>query len=172
MALLRIRTNHRKGRGMAIAGIVLGACWMVFAVIVGIVSALDDADRDRTGTVTAGGTVTAQDLRAGDCLAALPEGETRTLKLVPCAQPHRAEVFTSFPLSGSRFPGADEVDRLGAGGCLERLSLHVGPTRADDYEVHYMFPTAHSWSLGDRQVHCLLSARDGTMLPPGSTRAP
>lgn len=122
--------------------------------------------------MTAGGTVPAQDLRAGDCLVTLPEGETKTVKLVACAQPHRAEVFTSFPLPGSRFPGADEVDRRGAGGCLERLPLNVGPTRADDYEVHYLFPTEHSWSLGDRQVHCVLSARDGTLLPGGSARAP
>jgi len=168
VALRRIRQNHRKGRWMAIAGMLLGCCWLPIFVV-GFVNA---ADGDADGVVTAGGTVTAQDLRSGDCLSSLPEGQITTVQVVPCRLPHRAEVFASFPLGGTRFPGEDEVDRFGAGGCLERLPAHVGPDRAPAFKVFYVYPTAASWDLGDRDVHCVLAAQDSTMLPGGLAKAP
>lgn len=172
VALRRIRSTGRSGRGMAIAGIILGTLWLTFVVGVVIIGALGEADRADDGTVTSRGSVTATDLRVGDCPSSLPERVTTTLQLVPCSQPHRAEVYSTFPLAGSSFPGDAEVARFGEGGCVDRLPAFVGPARVDAFDVYFLHPTDQSWRLGDRKVHCLLTAPDGGILPGGTAKGP
>ena len=171
IALVRIRRSGRRGRGLAIAGIVLGSLWFVgvaSAVAIGVANTVDRAD---DGVVVARGSVAATELRTGDCPTSLPDGTTRTLSVGPCTEPHVAEVFASFPISSGAYPGEAEVKRFGGGGCTERLAGYVGPGREDEFDVVFLYPTDMSWRLGDRAVSCLATAPDGATLPPRSVRA-
>jgi hypothetical protein len=171
ISLSRIRKSGQKGRGMAIAGIVLGSLWLVGIGAAVLVDTLGQADRADDGTVTSRGSVTATDLRVGDCLSSLPERETETLKLVPCREPHLGETYATFRLSGSSYPGEDEATRFAEGGCTERLATFAGPGKEVAYEIYFLIPTSSSWRLGDREVHCLITAPGGAMLPGGSAKA-
>ncbi len=172
VALGRIRKSAKKGRGMAIAGIVLGALWLLAGGIGTALSLAGEADRADDGSVTRRGSVKVDALRTGDCPTSLPDGVIRTIDLAPCSQPHRAEVYGTFTLTGSRFPGEEETTRLANSGCLERLITFVGKPREASFEIYYLTPTSATWAVGDRTVHCLLTTANGALLPPGSAKAP
>jgi len=155
IALFRIRRSGRPGRNCAMAGIGLSSLW-----IIGIVVALmttSSAERGPDGQVETAGTVNAEDLQVGDCPEALIEGNQPTVDLVPCTQPHEAEVIATFNLEGNAFPGEDEVFRFAEGGCSKRIP-DLLPAEAPNYGLFYLAPTADSWRQGDREVICLLTA--------------
>ena len=165
VALLRIRKSHKRGRGMAITGIVIGTCWLV---AITVVVARYRADRGPDGVVTRSGAVLAQELRGGDCLVSLPTASSKTLRVVPCREPHRAEVYAAIPLTESRYPGEAAAGRFAEAACSEALRGRVEPARLEALEMRYLPPNAVSWRLGEREVLCLLSQRDGGTLPAGT----
>jgi len=171
IALVRIRRSGRRGRGMAIAGIVLGSLWFVGVASAVAIGVANTADRADDGAVVARGSVAATELRTGDCPSALPDSATRTLSVVPCTEPHVAEVFASFPISSGAYPGEAEAKRFGGGGCTERLAGYVGPGREDEFDLVFLYPTDQSWRLGDRAVSCMVTAPDGATIPRRSVKA-
>jgi hypothetical protein len=164
LSLNRIAGTAKRGRKMAIAGIVCGSLWLVL-IVVGIVASLAlGPDRDHTGAVTSSGDVDATDLQIGDCAQNAPAGETTTVHVVPCSQPHGAEVYAEFTLEGDGYPGSDQVDRFALGGCRSRVAAYVGPAPAQDYDLYYLVPTTDTWAQGDRSVTCLLGGPNGAKL--------
>jgi hypothetical protein len=170
VALGQIRRSGRRGRGMAIAGIVLGTCWLLLIGVAVLVSITGQADRAADGSVSSSGTVTTSGLLVGDCAGSLPEDRVRTIPLVPCREPHRGEVFAVFPLSGSTYPGEADARRFAKGGCFDRVAAYVGPAREAEFNVYYVIPTEASWTAGQKNVHCLLTSPGKAMLPGGSAK--
>ncbi|WP_070410843.1 DUF4190 domain-containing protein, partial [Mycobacteroides abscessus] len=100
ISLNQIKRTGQNGRGMAIAGIVLGFIWMIVLAVVVAVGAGNSAKRDESGHVTQSGDMDVTKLRVGDCVADLGEKSYyTTTKAIPCAQPHKAEVYAVLPLS-------------------------------------------------------------------------
>jgi hypothetical protein len=164
LSLNRIAGTAKQGRKMAIAGIVCGSLWLVL-IVVGVIASLAlGPDRDHTGVVTSSGDVDATDLHIGDCARNAPAGETTTVHVVPCSQPHGAEVYAEFTLEGDGYPGSDQVDRFALGGCRSRVAAYVGPEPAQDYDLYYLVPTTDTWAQGDRSVTCLLGGPNGAKL--------
>jgi hypothetical protein len=164
LSLNRIAGTAKQGRKMAIAGIVCGSLWLVL-IVVGVIASLAlGPDRDHTGVVTSSGDVDATDLHIGDCAQNAPAGETTTVHVVPCSQPHGAEVYAEFTLEGDGYPGSDQVDRFALGGCRSRVAAYVGPEPAQDYDLYYLVPTTDTWAQGDRSVTCLLGGPNGAKL--------
>ena len=162
VGLRRTSRSGRPGRGMAIGGIVLGSLWLVGIIVAVVVSEAAGPDRDAAGAVVSDGDVSAFDLRLGDCAAELSVGDARTLRLVPCTQPHEGEVYAVFSLPGDDYPGETDTDRLAKGGCDRRLTDQFGASASYDY--HYLLPTAESWATGDREVTCVARNPDGRQL--------
>ena len=153
VALRRIRTRHLKGRGLAIAGLVLSGLWTLLIAVVVIVALATDAERDPSGRVREAGTESVFDLRVGDCVNDLEETTAEvTVEVVPCSQPHDAEVISSFELPGGDYPGEDSIFRVADRRCSRELDAVTG---AQGAEVFYFYPTEQSWGTGDRQVNCV-----------------
>lgn len=155
VALLRIRRSGRPGRGLAIAGVVLSTLWIV--AVAAVVMTTDSAERSSDGVVQVAGTVSTDDLQIGDCPKTLTEGRETTVDVVPCTEPHEAEVIASFELEGEAFPGEDETFRFADGGCSKRI-VAVLPPGAPEYGVFSFAPSRQTWNLGDREVVCLVTA--------------
>lgn len=146
------------GRGLAIAGLVLSALWVV-ALVGGIVIYL---------TVVKG-TVTATDVKVGDCLKQIP-GSTRVLTVdtVGCDQPHAGEVFAVLQMPDGDFPGQSAIEEY-QNKCEPALAAYSPTAMTDDsVQLYVLYPTADTWKQGDRAVTCV-----ATLDPPrtGSLKA-
>lgn len=72
IALSQIRNRGEKGKGLAVAAIVIHSLAIAFygvLLVLGLTGALDDTPpkRDTTGQVTGSGSSKVQDIRKGDC---------------------------------------------------------------------------------------------------------
>ena len=166
VALRRIRTRNLKGRGLAVAGLVLSGLWTLLIAVVVIVALATDAERDPSGRVREAGTESVFDLRVGDCVNDLEETTEVSVEVVPCSQPHDAEVISSFELPGGEYPGEDSIFRVADRRCSRELAAVAG---AQGGQPFYFYPTEQSWGTGDRQVNCVVlftQPRQGSALSP------
>lgn len=148
---------------MAIAGIVLSGVWVAVIGLVVTAVLLTDADRDESGDITAGGSVSATSLQVGDCINGLHESDNvSSLPAVPCGEPHEGEVFALFDLQDAGYPGGPAVIRQAEDGCTRRLASYAPGAAADpSIELFYLYPTDTTWPQGDREVVCIASDPSG-----------
>ncbi|OEJ35103.1 DUF4190 domain-containing protein [Streptomyces subrutilus] len=151
IALRQIRERRQKGRGLAIAAIVIHGVTLVLyalALVFGFSGVLDGAPRrDVTGQVTEEGSSEVKDIRMGDCFNTddnLAEYQDEsggdvplTVTVVPCDQPHEGEAYAVFDLEEGPYPGreavtktTDEVLRYGPHRLRGPLRATLGQTAA------------------------------------------
>lgn len=118
---------------------------------------------------TAVGAVAATELAVGDCLQGIVIGAAERSRieqaqLVRCDGPHELEVFATFDLDPAAFggdglyPGEAPVVNAADAGCDDRLS-ELGDA-AEQFGLIAIWPTAVSWSQGDRVVACAAFSED------------
>ncbi|MCX4627509.1 DUF4190 domain-containing protein [Streptomyces sp. NBC_01443] len=184
VALTQIRDRGEKGRGFAIAAIVIHSLTLVFYAAVlafGFTGVLDDGpERDTAGQVTAPGSGELQDIRMGDCFNTddkMPEGQkdaeaSLSVTIVPCDQPHKGEAYAVFELEDGPFPGKDEVHSTAEEKCdSTALADYMGAGAAlpESLEPYYSVPQASSWDVGHHKVTCFVADPSGSST--GSVRA-
>jgi hypothetical protein len=116
-----VRTAHpaRRGRGLAVTGLLLSLLWFALAVAIPILLNTGDSRSAASGgSVTRATTMAPMQLRAGDCYndtvltnqQAPASTAVGTVKVVPCSQPHNAVVFavTTLP-TGAWISGTDKL---------------------------------------------------------------
>ncbi len=110
------------------------------------------------------GTVTATDVKMGDCLSEIPgDTQVRTVKTIECAEPHAGEVFAVIQMPGGDFPGQSAIDTY-ADKCSPELADYAPSAMTDDsVQLYVLYPTAETWEQGDRAVTCI-----ATLDPPRS----
>jgi len=161
VALVQTSKSGQKGKGMAIAGLVLSVLWLAGIVTAGVVANLDNADRDKTGRISSEGKIHAEDLRIGDCFNGLNNfkaGSTiTTVTGVPCSTLHEAEAFAKVELSESSYPGTESLQLPARGrACVEKLRT-VAPDvyKAKSMGVIWIYPKSFSWKLGNHHLTCI-----------------
>jgi hypothetical protein len=103
-------------------------------------------------------------LKTGECIN--PNGQTATV--VSCAAPHDAEVFATFELPGSKWPGTAAVGTAASSGCSTRLNGYLNPQLAISLKSTYIYPDSVAWQAGTRTVICEVRATNGQLT--GSVR--
>jgi hypothetical protein len=104
-------------------------------------------------------------LKTGDCFD--PQG-AQSYSLVSCDTPHQAEVFATFALTGTTWPGATAIQSEASGGCASRLTGYVNPQLAISLTSTYVYPDSVAWQAGTRTVICEVHAASGQLT--GSVR--
>jgi Septum formation len=104
-------------------------------------------------------------LKPGDCFD--PQG-AQSYSLVSCDAPHQAEVFATFGLTGTTWPGATAIQAEASGGCASRLTAYVNPQLAISLTSTYVYPDSVAWQAGTRTVVCEVRATNGQLT--GSVR--
>jgi len=161
VSLSRIKSSGglKTGRGMAIAGIVLGVVWLIGGGILAAILMLNLAGRDSTATAADAGRVSTDNLQVGQCIADVPgEGTVSTVKVVPCTQPHHGEAFATFELPKGPYPGDDAVTTQAEDGCGDRVPADVDQSLADQLDLFYLYPRRVNWTFGERSVLCIASS--------------
>lgn len=166
--LVRSQSGLDRGKGRAIAALVIAPLWIITIVGAAILGAFhtvnEDADRDSTGQIASRDQVSVMKLRVGDCFdypdlaSGKPDAVSMSVAAVPCAQSHQFEAYATFDLTGDEFPGQDRMDVQAVAGCFPRFREFVGvPYGKSRLEVYFFFPTATTWRvLDDRAVLCLV----------------
>jgi hypothetical protein len=103
-------------------------------------------------------------LKTGDCFD--PRGQSYTL--IPCASPHVAEVFATFPLAGGTWPGDAAISAKANSGCASMLGSYLNPQLTLSLASTYVYPDATAWKAGARTVICEVRASSGDLT--GSVR--
>ena len=104
-------------------------------------------------------------LKAGDCFD--PQG-AQSYSLISCDAPHQAEVFATFGLTGTTWPGTTAIQAEASGGCASRLTGYVNPQLAISLTSTYVYPDSVAWQAGTRTVICEVRATSGQLT--GSVR--
>jgi hypothetical protein len=159
VALVKIRGNPQlRGRGMAIAGLILSGLWLVGIIALIAIGVTASPQRSAAGQVTRAGTTSVYSLRTGDCLQ---NPGTRlgilTVRVVPCDQPHNTQVFAVFTVAGSGYPGTAALQRQAATGCHTRIAGSINRSLiTNSMTLQYLYPESQSWADGHRSITCLV----------------
>ncbi|NTW41227.1 MAG: hypothetical protein HGA44_15370 [Cellulomonadaceae bacterium] len=159
---MRNPSLHTTVRAVAVAGVVaatLAGCGAIQDAV------SDEPRRDATsGEIEAADEVTAFALRVGDCLdsTALDE-EIETVPVIPCDEPHDAEVYARYEFDEGAYPGEDSVAQTAEKFCYNEFSGFVGATYEDSaLDFFPMFPVQDGWEqIDDREVLCMVIDLDG-----------
>jgi len=161
-ALARQRRHGFRGRGLALAGIVVGSAWTVVVIVIAVLAVLvNNGSRPLEPDVASARDANAIQLVAGNCLDPLPaDGDLAVVHVVPCHDLHAAQVVSEFAFAPDAvWPGQAAADRRVALAC----EVSAADTAAGLVPVAWA-PTASSWADGDRTGLCLLHRADGTRL--------
>lgn len=156
LGLRRTRTRWLRSPGLAVAALVLGIAGTMGWIALGVAAALGAfAGPSLTpvaGDVPAPRSVHAQALASGNCLATLPpQQEVGEVPVVPCSQPHIAQVIGSATLTATSYPGPDEALAQG-----EELCAPVTEPYRADGTSWWIVPSPAGWDAGTRDVVCLV----------------
>jgi hypothetical protein len=156
----------RRTSPLAVAAVILGLI-VLAGVAVGILAVATHGFRAKS--VVRYRVAAVFSLRPGECLNSSPNGADVTL--LSCSVPHDAEVFATFSLAASSWPGAAAVQSQAGNGCQGRLAGYLNPQLADaGLAQEYYYPDQAAWGAGVRTVVCEVSASTGQLT--GSVRAP
>ncbi|XRQ05962.1 DUF4190 domain-containing protein [Actinomadura welshii] len=181
IALRQISDRGGKGRGLAIAGIVLSCLWLVVGIGLFAVSAVlsESAETGAGGVPRTSETrpqeVDAKTMKVGNCIndeevaantnATGAPVEVESVKIVSCDGPHDGEVMIIFRLPDSAPPSDRRLSALAEDGCRQRMPGRIGnDPAAGSLGTSYYYPTTESWAQGDRAVTCVAVASDGSKL--------
>ena len=169
VALVQTKRTGQRGRGMAIAGVTISSLYLVAIIVAVAIGVITSASRNASGQIDDPGSVSVNGLKPGDCLERVPAGVVTAVDAVPCSNPHHAEVYATFKLTGSTYPGDQVVDTQSDSGCKSYLSVYSASASDDEaLTIYYFAPNSSSWRTGDRQVICVAS--DDTHLRSGSIK--
>jgi Septum formation len=154
----------RRVRPLAVAAMVLG----ILALIGAAAAVLAVATHGfRPKAIVTYKPAAVFSLRAGDCVDSAPNGQSYTV--LSCARPHDAEVFATFSLAGSSWPGEAVVQQEAGNGCASRIAGYVNPALAEaGFSQEYVYPDQPAWQAGLRTVICEVRASSGQLT--GSVR--
>lgn len=158
VALRQIRQRGDKGRGLAIAGLVLSGIWVVIIGVIIAVAVATQAGRNSSGEISQAGTLTVEKLAVGDCIDGIKDGQVITsVTARPCAEAHDAEVFSQFTLPAGTWPGAESVADRAESMCSDNAAQALaGSPMLDRLSLFILYPPdAESWDRS-RSVSCLV----------------
>ncbi|TDD66680.1 DUF4190 domain-containing protein [Actinomadura darangshiensis] len=177
ISLSQIGRNGGKGRGLAIAGIILSCLWIVVGIGVfalrGSSGSSSDAPKPKASETKE---VDAQKMKVGDCIndnsgattttSTEAPVEVESVKIVPCTGPHDGEVTAVFKLKGFTLPPESQLQQYASTGCKARTRARINrDPAARGIANSYYYPTDESWRQGDRTVTCVaVAATDGKKL--------
>lgn len=174
VALKRIRRTAQQGRGLAIAGIVLSGIWLAITALILVVglgsgpvvpAPLRSSAPSASSTGASGShSVDPFTLTTGDCFdnPTPTPGQTQTVNTVVqtlCTQPHNAQIFATFNVSGSplSYPGDAKMHSLASSGCSARVAASLdGAKLTDSMSIRFLYPLQGSWLGGHRTISCIV----------------
>lgn len=142
--------------------------WIPVIAIVLVVGYFASARRDSSGQIEAGGTLSVDDLRVGDCFDFADDGsdEFGSVEAMPCTQAHDHQIFHIANHETASYPTDVELGAIFTDLCLtESFEAFVGAAYLEStLEVDMSWPTEDSFSNGNRGFICYIYDPTGAKL--------
>jgi hypothetical protein len=160
--------GERAGRGRGVSWLVtVGVVILILALAAAAGALYVTTHGFRSKTVLTYRPAAVFGLRAGDCINSSQNGLSVTV--LSCATPHEAEVFATFSLTGSAWPGSGAVQQQASSGCADRMAGYLNPQLLNaGLTEQYVYPDQKAWQAGVRTVVCEVSSSTGPLT--GSVR--
>jgi len=156
--------GRRRTSRLAVAAVVFGVLALAGVAVIGLAIVTHGF---RPKTVVTYRPAAVFRLQAGDCINSSPNGLAVTV--LPCATPHQAEVFATFSLPGTSWPGSTAAQQQAGNGCASRIGGYLNPQLLTaGLSQQYVFPDQKAWRAGVRTVICEVSSSTGPLT--GSVR--
>ncbi|HEY6792864.1 MAG TPA: septum formation family protein [Trebonia sp.] len=159
--LVTTRRGRRRGRDLAVIGLLATIVWIAVGGTLGAVAELTHGFHKPVKIKYNYVQSAVFDLRQGDCLNNVPSVSSPSL--TSCNSPHDAEVFATFALSGASWPGAAVLQQEAQAGCSAQLSSYLNPQLAISLTQDYVYPGQVAWQAGTRTVVCEVRATTGQL---------
>lgn len=146
----------KSGRGLAVAGQVLGSVNLVISSLVGVLIAVLVAFASGHSSYTS--------LRVGDCFD--PVGGHGILSALvtkkSCDKPHLGETVGTFDLNDTTWPGATGTRAEAEPECSALANAYVGPASpvTRTLSLLWLYPNEASFREGARKVVCAVDSTD------------
>ncbi len=163
VALVKIGQRPQRGKGLAVAGLVISGVWVVAVAAFLLDSAQVTASAGGASQGAGAGAVNFFSQRTGACfrdpLRHRSTGSVPTeVTSVPCTRAHNAQVFAQFhAVGGLKYPGRTALLRQGGHDCasvfktkLDRSKLTKQMTLVD------VVPLELPWFTGQRRISCVV----------------
>ncbi|NGO45899.1 DUF4190 domain-containing protein [Streptomyces sp. YC419] len=172
IALAQIKKKGERGKGMAIAGMVLsgiGTAFLVFAFASGGAAEFWEGFKEGARE---GATFSVDKGECFDAPGGSLEGMAYDVDKVPCAGKHDGEVFANFRMDNGGYPGDAAINQTADDKCYTLQHAYAMDSWAvpDNVDIYYFTPTRQSWGLGDREISCLFGNTDASAGLTGSLR--
>lgn len=159
--LVTTRRGRRRGRAMAVAGLLTATTWLAVGIALVTVAALTHGFSKPTKIEYDNQLGTVFSLREGDCINT--GGSATSASVTSCNSPHDAEVFATFALPSTTWPGTATVQQEANTGCSSRLAGYLNPELAVSLSQDYVYPGQVAWQTGTRMVICEVRATSGPL---------
>ncbi|RPE32062.1 DUF4190 domain-containing protein [Kitasatospora cineracea] len=167
IALRQIKRTGERGRGLAIAGIVIGSLWLAVFVagVVGNAFSVDTGEDGSSGFTSSryGGSpvlpaASPLRLEVGECFDL---AGTLVARKVDCSKPHKGEVFwTGIPVETGDYPLPSVLEAEAKKGCKDHVDQYVMDTwtLGDSLDYRYLYPDRNSWdAVSGRRLVCFFT---------------
>jgi hypothetical protein len=167
-AVAEVSDTERDISPIAVIGVILCVIALV-GVAAGVLAVLTHGFHKKTVVTYQHRAAAVFSLRPGECINTSAGGLAFTR--LACSASHDAEVFATFTLTGSSWPGTTAVQQGAGNGCADRLSGYLNPqlTTAALAQA-YVYPDEAAWKADERTVICEVSSSTGKLT--GSVRKP
>ncbi|ATW49574.1 septum formation family protein [Streptomyces peucetius] len=145
-----------------------GISAVVALLAVGAVGCSEVVDSAKDGAEKVARQRSVFSLNIGDCYnpnSKAAEGETFSIEMVPCGEPHQGQVVGEFKLDDDdAFPGNEAIWAIADERCPAEAGKYAPDTWAlpAGVDIFYYTPTKESWATGDRAVSCTYTKEKGT----------
>jgi hypothetical protein len=164
--IVRTRRSVRRGRPLAVVGVLLSVLWLVLFAAIGA-AARQDSGRASAVRLNPGpsnavpnpaatGAVSPRNLRPGDCFMVKLGVVLTSIPLLPCSTPHDAQIFANVRIPDSSYPGSSAKTLQAALKLCEPAAYSYTNGRIDLLDIAAYYPTSAIWAMGDHTAHCVL----------------
>ncbi|HEX9548108.1 MAG TPA: DUF4190 domain-containing protein [Acidimicrobiales bacterium] len=145
--------RRRSGRGMAVAGQILGVINLAESVGLVILFSLAAVFISHHHEYTT--------LHQGDCFDRNSGVFSHLVTRKSCSRPHQAEVVGTFDAPEGTWPGAGGIAAMANSQC-QASARQYGILARPDLQLWWIYPSRGTWGHGTRTIVCTLRNADGT----------
>lgn len=158
-ALVQTGRRGEKGRGLAVAALIVSGVWLAAATVL-LVAAVGDEDGDAAVRGAEGPRASA--LGEQDCFTDFRQAGARFFaRAAPCTSSHQGEIVARPVLPILDYPGDRRLAAEGEKACRVQASSLYAAGRGDEFTMFVARPDEKEWASGERAVTCLLRYTGG-----------